>query len=717
MSDPRPHPPGPLRRFLPSLIGLATFVALALVGLTRTFPPLPPELTLELKFPSGTPPRTEPLIASGTFGHADFLVINYVDRTTATFSYDYWGFGGPTSASVTFVPGGRHTLRVALPAFDALPGAPKTATAPLRLEFDGRVILSQAVAYHPRLSDQIAFGENPVGGTTAGGFFRGDIFTTAQRKVRGAPSAFFSWPARLGTWLTAKPGEVVVAALLALAAAFLAFRTQRWLAHRRPAAPAASPVFAGHPRPPHAWFLGTAALCALAFSAVVTGGTFRFNVPESFGSFYDYQAASLMHGRLDVPSAAVDGEAFAFEGKLYGYFGPTPALLRLPFTLFDLAFGHLSRSFLLGYYLASLAAVYALLIQASRLLSGRATWPAPADVVLLVTGAGLGSTLFFVSSRAYIYHEAIACGVAFALWSAWASLRWLSSPRSLAWLGALLLGTLSVHARPPVGLFALSVLGCVAAVHLWSQRQAGPRAWLRPTAIGLLSVCGVLSFNGLSYLKFKSFDGAPLKYHVQYHPERLARIDGKNFHLANFRYNFDGYVWRPNFVFRPTFPYVFIAGRNPNDYPLAKIDLAEPTLALPYAMPGLVVLAVAGGLFALVRWPAARRPLGVLAVAALPMTAALFMAVAISQRYTADFCPALLIAAAFGLASAELLPRPLLRPLRLGLAALTFVSILITAAITLHYQGEGVWGVPKEITDRYQALRKTVDTALGFNRP
>ena len=717
MSDTPTKPPGPLHRFLPSLIGLATFAALALFCLSRSFPPLPRELTLELKFPSGTPPRSEPLVSAGTFGQADFLVINYLDRTTATFSYDYWGFGGPTSAPVTFVPGGRHILRVTMPAFDALAGAPKTATAPLRLEFDGRVILSQAVAYHPRLSDQITFGENPVGGTTAGGFFRGDIFTTAQREVRGTPSAFFSWPARLGTWLAAKPGEVVVAAHLALAAAFLSFRTQRWLAHRRAAAPAAAQVFAGHARPPHAWFLATAALCALAFAAVVTGGSFRFNVPESFGSFYDYQAASLMHGRLDVPSAAVDSEAFAFGGKLYGYFGPTPALLRLPFTLFDLAFGHLSRSFMLGYYLASLAAVYALLVQASRLLSGRATWPAPVDVVLLVAGAGLGSTLFFVSSRAYIYHEAIACGVAFALWSAWASLRWLSSPRSLAWLGALLLGTLSVHSRPPVGLFALSVLGCVAAVHLWSQRQAGPRAWLRPTAIGLLSVFGVLSFNGLSYLKFKTFDGAPLKYHVQYHPERLARIDGKNFHLANFRYNFDGYVWRPNFLFRPTFPYVFIEGRNPNDYPLAKIDLAEPTLALPYAMPGLVVLAVAGGLFALVRWPAARRPLGVLAVAALPMAAALFMAVALSQRYTADFCPALLIAAAFGLASAELLPRRLHRPLRLGLAGLTFVSILITAAITLHYQGEGVWGVPKEVTDRYQALRKTVDTVLGFNRP
>lgn len=717
MSDPRPHPRRHLHRHLPWLVGLATFLALALVGLSRSFPPLPRELTLELKFPSGTPPHTEPLIAAGAFGQADFLVINYVDRTTATFSYDYWGFGGPTSEPVTFVPGGRHTLRLALPAFDALVGTPKTATAPLRLEFNGRVILHQDVAYHPRASDQIFFGENPIGGTTSGGFFRGDIFTADRREVRGTPSAFFSPPARLRSWLATKPGEAVLAALVSLATAFLALRTQRGLAARRPLASAAAPVLAGHTRPPHAWFLATAALCALAFSAVVTGGSFRFNVAESFGSFYDHQAVSLLHGRLDVPSAAVESEAFAFEGKLYGYFGPTPALLRLPFTVFDLAFGHLSRSFMLGYYLASLAAVYALLVQASRLLSRRASWPAPADVVLLIASAGLGSTLFFVSSRAYIYHEAIACGVAFALWSGWASLRWLAAPGSRAWLGALLLGTLSVHARPPVGLFALSLLGCVAAVHLWSQRQAGPRAWLRPIAIGLLSVSGVLSFNGLSYLKFQSFDGAPLKYHVQYHPARLAHIDGKNFHTANFRYNFDGYAWRPSFLFRPTFPYVFIQGRNPHDYPHAKIDLAEPTLALPYAMPGLVVLAVAGGLFALVRWPAARRPLGVLAVAALPMTAALFMAVALSQRYTADFCPALLIAAAFGLASAKLLPRPLHRPLRLGLAALTLVSIFITAAITLHYQGEGVWGVPQDVTDQYQALRKTVDTVLGFHRP
>jgi hypothetical protein len=93
------------------------------------------------------------------------------------------------------------------------------------------------------------------------------------------------------------------------------------------------------------------------------------------------------------------------------------------------------------------------------------------------------------------------------------------------------------------------------------------------------------------------------------------------------------------------------------------------------------------------------------------------MAIAISQRYTADFCPALFIAATFGLVSAELLPRRLHRFARLGVAILAVVALFITAAITLHYQGEVVWGVPKDVTDHYQTLRKTVDTFLGFKRP
>ena len=696
------------RRLVFWVVGFTTFVALAFLGVSRTFPPLPRELSLTLKFPEGIPGRTEPLVASGRIGEADFITVNYLTPTTATFSYDYWGFGGPTSAPITFQPGERHSLRVAMPAFVALLGTPKTETAPLRLEFDGREILQQAVAYHQRASDLIFFGENPVGGTTGGGRFRGEIFTGRNRIVAGAPTAFFSRDARIAAWVALKPGEVLIVVLLSVVGAFLAGRVASHFVSLFQKQ-SRQVVFSGHTRAPHLWFLASAALCATAFLYVVTGGTFRLIFTESFGSFYDHQAASLLHGHLDVPSSALDGEAFAYGGKIYGYFGPTPALLRLPFVFFEFGFGQLSRSFLLAYYLASLAAVYALLIHASRLLSTRATWPARIDVVLLVVSAGLGTTLFFVSSRAYIYHEAILCGVAFALWSSWCSLRWLLQPASRWWLGALACGVLAVHSRPPVGLFALSLLGCVAAAHLWQSRATGLRTWLRPITIGLLSVFGVFSFNALSYLKFKTFDGAPLKYHVQYHPARLAAIDGKNFHLSNVRYNFDGYIWRPNFHLRPAFPYFFVEGRNPNEYPGTKLDLAEPTVALPYTAPAIVFLALAGALVVAFRWPGARLPLALVAFALVPMSAALFMAVAISQRYTADFLPALLVAAAFGLAAFELFPRGLLRTTRGITAVLALCAMFITAALTLSYQGEGVWGVPDDVKARYQSMRKTAD--------
>ena len=143
-------------------VGAITFVALVLGGVSHTYPPLPPELTLEIKFPSGNPaPRTEPLISSGTFGNADFVVVNYLDRTSATFSYDFWGFGGPTSERFTFKPGERYTLRIAMPAFAASGVAPAAKTAPLRIELDGHKLLDTNVPFHRRAADQIFFSENP----------------------------------------------------------------------------------------------------------------------------------------------------------------------------------------------------------------------------------------------------------------------------------------------------------------------------------------------------------------------------------------------------------------------------------------------------------------------------------------------------------------------------------------------------------------------------
>src|SRR5438132_6222343 len=73
------------------------------------------------------------------------------------------------------------------------------------------------------------------------------------------------------------------------------------------------------------------AFAMLVLCQVVTDGEWNFFPrPGYMEEFYDAQAQSLLQGRIDVPAQAIDREAFVRQGKFYGYFGPTPALLRLP---------------------------------------------------------------------------------------------------------------------------------------------------------------------------------------------------------------------------------------------------------------------------------------------------------------------------------------------------------------------------------------------------
>jgi hypothetical protein len=708
--------------------GTLTFLGLLALVWPRCFPPVPSPLTLAVTFPAGIGGRGEPLITTGFAGDGDFLAVRYLDENTAVIVYDVWGVGGPTSEPFALQPRAQRTLEIEMPTLAHVTQFKSREKRALRVTLDGRDLLRADVHFHRRRPQEIFFGVNPLGGTIASERFRGQLELSTGRMLRGGPETIFAWPKRLGWMFSHELGRLALSLVASAIVGLVVARLTRWrlnalprAARARARAPLPPPVFPTHSISPHRWFLATTALCTFVFVAVITGGTFRLIFPESFGNFYDYQALSLLQGRLDVPREALSDEAFVFEGKNYGYFGPTPALLRLPLVAAKIGFGKLSRSFMVLSYVACLAAAYALLIHVARLATGRQSWPSRFEVVLFTAMLGLGTTLFFLASRAYIYHEAILCGVAFALWGSYFSLRYLAEPHRRWWLGAVACGVLSVHARPPVGLFALSIIGCAALAvadrALASSSAAGAgtklRATLKPFMVAVLAGIGVLSFNGLSYLKFRSFEGAPLRYHVQYNPGRLARIESRNFHASNFRFNFDGYVWRPDFVFRPTFPYFFLLGGNSDRYPGTKMDLVEPVTALPHTMPALVFLAVAGGAFAFWRWPDARRPLLVIAAAALPMSAALFTAVAMSQRYTADFCPVLLLLAAFGLQAFNLLRAKWLRAVHATVTALTALSILITLAITLHYEGEAVWGVPADVQQRYQTLKKTVDGLFG----
>jgi len=122
-------------------------------------------------------------------------------------------------------------------------------------------------------------------------------------------------------------------------------------------------------------------------------------------------------------------------------------------------------------------------------------------------------------------------------------------------------------------------------------------------------------------------------------------------------------------------------------------------------MPGLFLLSTLGCAAAFFAHPAARGAIVVTWAAVLPMSVALCAAIATAQRYTGDWIPFLVGAAALGLAALETASLRLRLALRALLFGCTLAALLLTFALTLHYQRETVWGVPEEFRQSYQNLR------------
>ncbi len=694
---------------MPAWIAGVLAVAVLTVGVFwNHIPPLPADQFLLLTFDRPHSGASEPIIVTGQPGDGAFLYVRYLDEHTLVFGYDQWGRGGPVSRPVPFSPGVPQTLELALPSLPRVHANPSPPKERLRVVFNGQILIDQPMGANLRRPTHAWFGRNPLGGSACGREFSGRITDRQGWTREGNVRELLTRSERFAGWLTYARGQVGCV----LVAGFLV--TWFW---RRAAGIGLREVrqglaIAGGALVAHRAFVLTALVCGTAFTGLVSAGSWQLRFRDNFGDFYDYQAMSLLDGRLDVPLEAIGNEAFNYNGRHYGYFGITPALLRLPGVIFGVGFGESTRFALVTYHAACLVAAYLLLLDALRRrpppLPRRPTWL----VVLFTLNLGLGSTLFFLGSRAYVYHEAILCGAAFALWGCWCAWRHFFQPESRWWIGALVCGVLAVHARPPGGLFCLTLLGCIGAFLAWGARAAR-RAAARHLAIGALTVAGALSFNGLSYLKFGTFNGWPVRLNVQYDARRLAHIDGRQFHLSNVPFTIHTYLLSPNFRIEPRFPWLFLATSKPGrEFPSARMDYAESTLALPFGMTGLFLLATVGPALA-ARRPESRRQILLVGLAVIPMAAVMFTAVVIAQRYTADFCAPLVCGAALGAPALLGLPRIARVALGTVLAVATAWALALTLAVSLHYQGALIWGVPDGVQQRYQHLQRSVDAAFG----
>ena len=298
-------------------------------------------------------------------------------------------------------------------------------------------------------------------------------------------------------------------------------------------------------------------------------------------------------------------------------------------------------------------------------------WIEATAVGLGVFAAGTGSTLLYLGSGPWVYHEAILWGIAFSLAAFGAILAWVERPRWWVLALAALFTALAVGSRltvalgPVVALAGLGGFVLLARVWPWARRQVAPRVGLGPEAItwpgglvlGAAAALPVALYAWLNSTKFGSLFSVPYDHQLlnrvqKNRPQVLAANHDTLFRLdaiptALYQY------FRPDAIgFRSQFPWIRFPTWKPTVFNDLLYDHRDRTSSIPASMPlllglalvGLVVVVVARRRDGRATLAALRVPVLGAAVAVIPSLAFIFL----TQRYLGDVVPFLQLLAIAG---------------------------------------------------------------------
>ncbi len=207
-----------------------------------------------------------------------------------------------------------------------------------------------------------------------------------------------------------------------------------------------------------------AALAFAAWAWMLLMGRADLLVREPYGNFYDAQARALLHGHWSVSATELGWEGFLIHGKTSTYFGPWPAILRMPFVeLAPSTYGRLTQLSMLLAFAVLLVGAAMLHWRIRTLLRpevplGRGELALAAAVPIVI---GCGSSAYFLASRAWVYHEAILWGAAWSLVAYERILAFTMRPSGSRLAVASLTATLAFASRASVGLGPVIALGLV----------------------------------------------------------------------------------------------------------------------------------------------------------------------------------------------------------------------------------------------------------------
>ncbi len=453
--------------------------------------------------------------------------------------------------------------------------------------------------------------------------------------------------------------------------------------------------------------------------------------------FYDVQARALLDGTLAMDQRVLGIESFARGDQYFMYFGPIPALLRLPIVAFtrhlDGRMAAVSMLLALGVTLLTLLALGWRLRQRVVARSGsHVSTPESIAVGLTFFAMIGGSSLLYASSRTWIYHEAILWGVALTLASLALLLVWLDHGHRRHLVEASVLAMAAILTRPSVGGGALAALGLVAArsllVSVSGRRRppdaagSGPNRWAEGALLSGVVVVPIAVYILVNWLKFRRLLGVPFDQQgytllSQQRRDMLEANGGSLFNVEFVPTNLVSYL-RPDLVdLGGVFPYVQPT-RPAMTIGSPFYDLIDLTSGVTTTMPLLVVLGLVGV------WEVMRRRTDSVVRSTWPLlvgcalgTGAVLAIGYLANRYQSDFLPLLVVAALIGL---PVLTRwtDSISPRRRGIALMlgsTLVAVGTVSNLALGYSYQRAYSpsIHPETVVAYLDTQARVDGWLG----
>jgi hypothetical protein len=427
-----------------------------------------------------------------------------------------------------------------------------------------------------------------------------------------------------------------------------------------------------HSRAPN--LLPAALVLAVILWIFTTTGGQQIFVSEVLGSAYDSQAEHFLRGDVGVDGNAIVHEVLIVNGKSQMYFGPFPAFLRIPLNyIYPSGRGYWSR--ISGFCaamiaLAGFAGLTCFALRSSQLSS---RWKNVLGNACMV-GFAFASPLLLLLGNLSIYDEAIIWGFAWSVAALYFALR------SRAAEGAALTGHLlgfsfcagaALLSRATFGVPFLLITPLLA---LRVFRKSPIR---NLAALFLPLGAAFLFYVFLSYAKFGSFSGMPLRYSTN-PPQREFAMKHGLFRLERVPYSFaDYFILRYPRVQRQP-PYVN-ADRQPCSPTLYVMPFTETYSSLVWCSSWIVLGAVIG-LALLLRPGGSDWVTRGMAIFFFAEVVGILSYMGLCQRYVAELFPFLLFGFVFFLQRGKAAFH-----LRYVLIALVAASVVINCLATVSW--------------------------------